>query len=402
MLVERLLSGPDSGSQVVGGVQRFRTAPSDLRRRAKARGPQLHEHFQKLRGSLGERDLAFNKIGPGLRSFMGLNPGPKVDLLDLHDPIKGDLPGCAILGINDGGTPVQLNLSASDMHSTLVAGSAGTGKTSLIRSIILSVALTSSQRHVQLAIVDPGGGHGRAGYSGSGLHLLSFLPHCIYPIATSLTGIKKLLIAVTKEVEIREARGTNNPLLLLVIDDIDLVMVDGDSEVRRLLVWLLQNSGKAGLRLILGARTIRDTELLKLLRLNMPVRLVGKTKNGAHARLLAGVSTKRAREISYPGRFMALAHGHQVPFHASFIDDYDLHYVVTTLRGKNSRSILARPKADLAPSQNGRHDCSNISSGQILNDRQSNGIAESESPISTEEVWKTGDATARENWIAKR
>jgi DNA segregation ATPase FtsK/SpoIIIE-like protein len=333
---------------------------------------------------------------------MGLHPAPEVDLLDLHDRIKSDLTGCAILGTNDGGAPVQLNLKAMDMHSTLVAGSAGTGKTSLIRSIILSIALTSSQRHVQLAIIDPGGGHGRAGNSGSGLHLLGFLPHCSHPMATSHGEIKRLLAAVTKEVEIREARRTNNPLLLLVIDDIDLVMEDGDAEVRRMLVRLLQNSGRVGLRLILGARTIRDTELLKLLRLNVPLRLVGKTKNGAHARLLAGVSTDRLREIRYPGRFVALAHGHQLPFDGAFIDDYDLHFVVTTLGGKKSGTILARPKADLEPSQNGRHDYNNISSGEMLNDQESNGIAGFRYELQTREIRESGDTAAYEQRIAKR
>lgn len=343
MFAERLLSSSKTSTQVVGSVQKSDSSSTNRGKRARTKLVNLRNRYETLTSSLGDDILRVDQLGAQFLRFMGLNPSPKVDLLDLLAGIEDDLLGTAVLGTDGSGRPVKLDLSVADMHTVLVAGCEGTGKSSLIRSLMLSIALTSEQKQVQLAIVEPGGGHGRAGNSGSGLHLLSYLPHCIAPLAASLIDVKELLSQIIIEIEDRETVGARDPLLILVIDDIDLLLENGDLEMKKMLIHLLQKGSCGGLRLIIGATSIQDSDMLPLLRLNIPVRLIGQTRNGAHTRLLAGTTSESIRAITMPGRFVALANGHEIPLDAAYIDDYDLHFTATALRRQKSHSLVAKP-----------------------------------------------------------
>ena len=64
-------------------------------------------------------------------------------------------PVTAVLGVDENGTPLLLRLSSPDVVHVLVAGTTGSGKTALARTLLVSLALFNRQGAVQLVLIDP-------------------------------------------------------------------------------------------------------------------------------------------------------------------------------------------------------------------------------------------------------
>ena len=79
----------------------------------------------------------------------------------------------AVLGVDEEGVPLLLRLPSPDVAHVLIAGTTGSGKTALMRSILLSLAMTNPQSRLQMALVDP---------KGRGFGPLSDIPHLIRPV----------------------------------------------------------------------------------------------------------------------------------------------------------------------------------------------------------------------------
>ncbi|WP_372736905.1 FtsK/SpoIIIE domain-containing protein, partial [Nocardioides sp.] len=110
--------------------------------------------------------------GPGGRGAMGLESGDGPGLIDLLGP--GDLGDLAAsqawtgrsaadrlripLGVDDSGSRVELDLKEASLHGMgphgLVIGATGSGKSELLRTLVLALALTHSPEHLNFVLVD--------------------------------------------------------------------------------------------------------------------------------------------------------------------------------------------------------------------------------------------------------
>jgi hypothetical protein len=131
-----------------------------------------------------------------------------VSLLPLLDRLvaAGLPPLTAVLGMCSDDRPVAIRLSAPAGGRLFVLGDDGAGKTGLLRTLVLSVALTNPQRDVQFAILDPVGN----------LAPLADLPHLLTP------PVREPLVALDVLRFLADARadGPASPRVVVVADDL--------------------------------------------------------------------------------------------------------------------------------------------------------------------------------------
>ncbi len=65
--------------------------------------------------------------------------------------------GTAVLGLADDGAPLLIRLPSPEVAHVLVAGTTGSGKTALMQTIIMSLALLNHRRQMQFVLIDPKG-----------------------------------------------------------------------------------------------------------------------------------------------------------------------------------------------------------------------------------------------------
>jgi S-DNA-T family DNA segregation ATPase FtsK/SpoIIIE len=247
----------------------------------------------------------------------------KVSLLDLCHRLAYVPPCAPVMGVDESGTPLLLNLASPDVAHVLVCGTTGSGKTSLARSMALSLALYNPQRNLQLLLIDP---------KGRGLHSLRTLPHLLCP---SLTKVSEALVRLTQlvqEVERRDARGVNSPRLVVFIDELaDLLMVGG-KELEFALTRLSQRGREAGVHLVACTQKPTAAVIGSLTKANFPVRLVGSVTSPGEARLAAGVSGTGAERLQGRGDFLLVIKGQSTRFCAAYISPLEAAQEAAKLR----------------------------------------------------------------------
>ena len=105
-------------------------------------------------------------------------------------------PGLAgAIGIGEDG-PLSLDLVYDGPHG-LVGGTTGSGKTELLRSIVLGLAVTASPKYLNFAFIDYKGG--------AGFETLSRLPHCV-GLSTNLSPLMtvRVLDCLQSEIKYRQ------------------------------------------------------------------------------------------------------------------------------------------------------------------------------------------------------
>jgi hypothetical protein len=133
-----------------------------------------------------------------------------VSLLSLLDRLVGlGLPPMtAVLGTCFDDRPVAFRLSAQAGGRLFVLGDEGAGKTALLRTVVLSVALTNRQREVQFALLDPSGS----------LASLANLPHLLTPpVHEPLVALDVLRFLIESRID-----GPTSPHVVVVADDLHL------------------------------------------------------------------------------------------------------------------------------------------------------------------------------------
>lgn len=154
-----------------------------------------------------------------------------------------------------------------DAHgvSGMYVGTAGSGKTTMVRSWVLSMAVQFSPEYVNFVLVD---------FKGSGLlDGLEKLPHVVGTISNLDSDIRRNLTALESEIERREAffketggniyscykaGNTKMPFLFIVIDELNefkLWSNYGDDNRMKLLDRLAQTGRALGMHLIAGSQT---------------------------------------------------------------------------------------------------------------------------------------------------
>ncbi len=248
------------------------------------------------------------------------DPQP-MKLRDLIARLPPQLPfGTALLGLANDGSPLLIRLPSPDVGHVLIAGTTGSGKTALMQSIVVSLAMRHRRSEAQFVLVDP------KGYSFAELRSL---PQLLTPIVSQSDRAVRALGELVALMESRArdrsaASGTSRgeivkPLVVIVIDELADLIQTGGAPVLDPLSRLVQRGREASMHVIAATQKPSSSIIGALIKANFPVRLVGRVVSAEDARVAAGVGGTGAERLNGHGDFIAVTAAETIRFQAAYI-----------------------------------------------------------------------------------
>ena len=345
--IERFLARHDIKAEVDGGTVHTDWIDFDLKSQLSEGWQRLSKMTNGLVGALGVPDVKISRDNGNLRLTVRRDAAHPVDLLDLLAAAPRLSGGEVILGIDEEGRPVILDLFTNEMSHVLVTGQEGAGKSGLLRSIAVSLAISSRQSDIQLCIISAGNNSKSIFSRSNQLMPLNYLPHMQFPVTQNVDEAAEALSFLADEILYREEAELDTPKLVVLIDDADWLVARGGQRIIQPLSELLEASDDTGLRLILAAAEPNQAPLTHLMRYGAQLRVVGRVSDADHAFLYTGEDSSGAENLNSRGDFLAVSYSQIIRFQSAYIDDYDLHLALSELH-RNRRNILIAKQKNIS------------------------------------------------------
>jgi len=338
--IARVLNHHRIPATVSGGEVRPKVVSFDLQ-------TQIAHGLERIRGlrddlmtALGVGEVAVAQDDGQWRLRVARPDDPPVPLLRLMGVTPGIPPRTAVIGMADGGQPVLLRFAANKVTHVLIAGEPGAGKTSLLRTVALSLAAANRQSALQLLVMD-----GRSADDTGGrtpLLPLGYLPHMLTDPALGSEACASVLHFLAEEMTYRRRDRVQSPRIVVLIDHV-LALLESGPKVKDDLLRLLQHGAQAGIHLVMATDTPESPMLDSTVKACLSMRVIGRMSDPTIARRLAGVRLDQAPLLYGEGDFLAVNGENVTYFQAAFAGDYDLHLKLTELRRGDRPRLLARP-----------------------------------------------------------
>ncbi len=317
--IEAVLAQHRVPGRINGGIVTPRMVQYHLKTPVGVKVGKVAALAEELALALGCRDVRiYRSEGKILVEIPRRKPAP-VRLLPLCEGMEPPTPGTALLGVEGGGAPLLLRLPSPDVVHVLVAGTTGSGKTALARTLLTSLAYFHGPQTVRFLLIDP---------KGRGFGPLAALPHVLGKVVDTPEAGAARLAQVVEEMERRDRAGESTPLLVVAIDELADLLQTGGRTLEELITRLAQRGRQAGIHLV--ACTQKPTAALigGAMKANFPVRLVGAVASRDEARYATGMRDSGAEKLEGKGDFLLVAKGEAVRFQAAWLGPDDLAAVV--------------------------------------------------------------------------
>ncbi|MBK6328542.1 MAG: DNA translocase FtsK [Chloroflexi bacterium] len=339
--IERVFARHEMAAEVTGGVVGPRAYRYELQAMLTTGWDRLRDAAGDLKTALGVPDVAIRRADGRWQLDVAYKEEPPVALLDVLAMTPQIEPLTAVLGLSEDGRPVLVQFDARGMTHMMVSGMPGAGKTSLIRTIALSLALTNRQSNVQLLVIDPQIGASAPAYTE--LEPLNYLPHMLTSVIYDVETAADALNFLVNEMAYREETGAAVPNVVVIIDQAAALMEVGGAPIGDAITQLVQHGETVGIHLILSMDEPGAAAIDTILRANLPVRVVGKSADRQAARDAAGRDGSGAENLYGRGDFVAVANGNLVNFQAAYVGNEDLHMSVSQLLRPPMPTLMAHP-----------------------------------------------------------
>lgn len=338
--IERVFSTHQVPTRVAGGQVETQSIRFDLQSHLESGLHRLRGLKRDLLSVLGVADVSLVKDERGQWRLDIVRPHePPVALLDLL-PLLPALPeSTAVLGIDEEGAPLLLPFADPDITHALLVGADGAGKTALLRTLAISLAMTNRQSKLQLLVIDPD----RPAQTNRELAPLMFLPHLLSQVVIEADEALRTLQVLVDEMYHRLKYETIRPTIVTLIDNVEVLFATNRADMHAALAELLQRGAEAGIHLVLATSQPTADWLSSVMRANLPLRLVGRVRDEAESLAATAVVGAEAHALLGEGDFLAVADGSQVHFQAAFIGNYDLHLTLETIHRNRPQPLLAQP-----------------------------------------------------------
>ena len=329
--IEMLLASHKVSARVTGGTVTPRLVRFHLTTPLGVRVRQVANLSEEIALSLGAPSCRVYRHQGQVEVEVPRERGQVVPLLPLCRRLAREGPGgrhtvpplTAVLGLDQEGVPLLLRLPSPNVAHALIAGTTGSGKTALARTMVASLAVHNSQRSLQLVLVDPKG-RGFLGFEG--------LPHLLAPVVTRVDEALSVLQRLVAEMERRDAEGRCEPGLVVVLDELaDLVQVGG-REMEGALTRLTQRGREAGLHLVACTQKPSAAVIGGLVKSNFPVRLVGSVASPEDAKVATGLAQTGAEKLLGQGDFLVVAKGQVTRMQAAYLSVAESRELASRLR----------------------------------------------------------------------
>ncbi|MBI4569797.1 MAG: DNA translocase FtsK 4TM domain-containing protein, partial [Planctomycetes bacterium] len=296
---------------------------------------------------------------PG-RSTVGLEvPNALRDMVGLRELIedqsfnaKSYLIPC-VLGLDAVGKPVIHDLAK--MPHLLVAGTTGSGKSSVVNAILCSILLTRKPDDLKLILIDP---------KMVELSQYDKAPHLLMPVVTDMEKAAVVLSWAVEEMERRyavlsllgvrhvdafnklsrhriEARlaeegrldeidaiDRHMPFIVIVVDEFADLMMVADQDVEQSVIRLAQKSRAVGLHVVLATQRPTVDVITGLIKANMPTRIACRVMSKQDSRTI--LDTDGAEKLVGMGDVLMLPPGkaETVRAQAAFVPEEEIAALV--------------------------------------------------------------------------
>lgn len=342
--INRVLSHHRIPATVAGGEVRPRVVSFDLQTQILAGLERIRGLKGDLMSALGVGDVAFTHEGGQWHLRVSRPDDPPVPLLRLISSFPASTRRTAAIGLADGGQPVHLQFATNKTSHVLIAGEPGAGKTSLLRSIGISLALTNRQSDLQLQVMDPHWPDDVRGTPGNNPLLpLGYLPHMLTDPTLGLEASASVLRFLAEEMAYRRRERTQSPRIIVLIDHVVTLLESESQAARDDLLRILQHGAQAGIHLVIATDRPDSPLLDSTIKTCLSMRIIGRLTDAAIARKVAGVRLDQAPLLYGEGDFLAVKGEAVTYFQASYIGDYDLHLKLSELARSARPRLLAKP-----------------------------------------------------------
>ncbi len=348
---------------------------------------QISNLAKDLARALSAVSVRIVEVIPG-KSTVGLEiPNEKRELVTLGEIIKSKTydemtsPLSLVLGKDISGGPVVADLAR--MPHLLVGGTTGSGKSTAVNAMVLSLLYKAKAEHVRLIMIDP---------KMLELSVYEGIPHLLAPVVTDMKEAANALRWCVAEMErryhlmaamgvrnlagfnrkIKEAQEAGRPIrdpllmkqlgpegdpdqvpmleplpyIVVIVDELaDMMMIVG-KKVEELIARLAQKARASGIHLILATQRPSVDVITGLIKANIPTRIAFQVSAKVDSRTI--LDQMGAEQLLGHGDMLFLQPGTSVPIrvHGAFVSDQEVHRVVGALKGSEPayvREILEGP-----------------------------------------------------------
>ena len=313
--IESVLAKHRVQGRVRGGLVTPRFIQFQIALQVGARVKQVANLAEEIALALGKREARVYRSGSMINVEVPRRRAEPVRLIPLTNRVARVPKFSAILGVEESGTPLLVRLPAPEVSHVLVAGTTGSGKTALARTLLTSLMMHNSADDVRVVLIDP---------KGRGFRPLLGFPHIKDAVSSTPEQALTRLDWAVSEMERRDQASADRPLLVIAVDELADLLQTGGKPAEERLTRLSQRGREAGIHLVACTQKPTATLIGGAMKANFPVRLVGAVASKDEARYAAGVPDSGAEKLEGKGDFLLVAQGDVLRFQAAWIGPKDL------------------------------------------------------------------------------
>lgn len=210
--IEETLTRARKPVRVHGGEVREREVRYHVTPLGTTRADDLRRLEADLAQVLGAEHVKVAAESSGLALDVLIEPVRGPALLWLLDMLGSGLNGEVIAGVDRSGRPVTLLLGDAGSSHLFISGPQGSGKSELLRTLLIGLALENRPSEMQFIGIDIGGRE---------LAVLEALPHHLIDIGTDPDYAEELIGWLAQLIDLRLSNGATRPRIVLLCDDLE-------------------------------------------------------------------------------------------------------------------------------------------------------------------------------------